>query len=54
MPSTATEDTNIGSIENGTITRKEILTINGKAKADITVTTTTTTKMVTINPSSKF
>ena len=44
MSSMVTEDRNIGSIETGIITRRESLTINGKAKADTTVTTTTTKK----------
>ena len=39
MPSMVTEDTNIGSIETGIIARREILTINGKTKADTTGTT---------------
>ena len=54
MPSTVTEDTNIDSIETGIITRRESLTINGKAKADTMVTTSTTTKMVTTNQSLKI
>ena len=53
MISMVTEDTNIGNIETGTITRSEILTINGKTKAGTTSTTITIAKMVTTNPSSK-
>ena len=51
MPFTVTEDTNIENIETGTITRREILTINGNTKAGTTVTTTTIAKTVTTNPS---
>ena len=49
-----TEDTNIGTIGTGTMTRREISTINGKKKANTTATTATTIKIVTINPSLKI